>query len=108
MVQVAPALVPLARCLPGADEVITWGEDMAPTASEPAWDVQIEVMELPYVLRLQTASLPYVMGYLQLPKGPCREAERLLRVAGEVFGTGEGGWAWCGRREDGIRRDRFR
>ncbi len=66
IVQVAPRLVPLARCLPGADEVITWGAE-AEQRPEPAWEVQIEVMELPFLLRLERSQLPYAMAYLHLP-----------------------------------------
>jgi ADP-heptose:LPS heptosyltransferase len=46
-------------------EVITWGE-LAP-AEPPLWDVQLEVMELPYLLRVTADRLEPMSGYLQLP-----------------------------------------
>ena len=82
-VQVAPAFVPLARCLPGANDVITW-EESGPHAAEPRWDVQVEVMELPYVLRLELAQLPYRTSYLRLPAEALREAECALRGVGKL------------------------
>ena len=85
-VQVAPAFVPLARCLAGADEVITWAEREA-HATEPPWDLQVEVMELPYVLRLELAQLPYRTSYLRLPEEACAQAERLLRGLVDTSGS---------------------
>ena len=41
-----------------ADEVITWGE------REPAWDQQIEVMELPRIFRVTLGSIPDLVPYL--------------------------------------------
>ena len=91
VVQVAPGLVELVRCLPGADEVVTWtrtGEQ------EPAWEVQVELMELPYVLRVQREELPVAVGYVRLP-AEAREraraalgARRGLRV-GVVWAGGD-------------------
>ncbi len=72
VVQVAPGLLELAQCLPGVDEMVTWtraGE------REPAWEVQVELMELPYVLRVQREELPGAEGYLRLP-GAARELAR--------------------------------
>lgn len=66
MVEVPPRLVELAPCFEGMGEVITWGEG-AP-AQPPAWDVQMEVMELPYVLRVSSADLEPKQGYLRLPE----------------------------------------
>ncbi len=89
VVQVAPGLVELVRCLPGADEVVTWtraGE------REPAWDVQVELMELPYVLRVQRDELPGAEGYVQLP------AAVRARVR-DVLGARQGlrvGVVWAG------------
>jgi hypothetical protein len=65
IVECAPAMVGLARCMPGIDEVIVWGPN-AP-AVVPDWDVQIEVMELPYIFRSTLASVPSVEGFLKLP-----------------------------------------
>ena len=81
MVQVAPELVPLVGCLPGADEVISWAGSAA-GATEPAWDVQVELMELPYVLRLQAGQLPYATKYLRLPAETAGWAAKCLATAG--------------------------
>ena len=48
-VEVPPAMMEIARYFCGVDDVITWGVD-AP-ARAPSWDVQVEVMELPYLFR---------------------------------------------------------
>lgn len=66
IVQVAPRMVELTRCLECVDEVITWGAG-AP-ATPPAWDVQVEVMELPYLFRTVRGDLPLAVNYLQLPQ----------------------------------------
>lgn len=65
IVEVPPRLVELAPCFDGMGEVITWGEG-AP-AVPPAWDVQIEVMELPYLLRVSAEDLEPKQGYVRLP-----------------------------------------
>lgn len=43
-----------------ADEVITWGEQ------EPAWDQQIEVIELPRIFRTTIKSIPKNVPYLKV------------------------------------------
>ncbi len=63
--QVAPPLVELAQCLAGVGEVITWGPEAQ--MPEPEWDVQVEVMELPYLFRTQLAELPIATRYLNMP-----------------------------------------
>ena len=68
VVEVNPRFVALARCFEGIDKVTTWG-DAAPAESHE-WDVQIEVMELPYVFRTQLCELPLHDRYLKLPKRP--------------------------------------
>ena len=68
-VEVAPHFVELARCIDGVRNVVTWGEH-AP-AVPPVWDVQIEVMELPYVFRTVAADLPLAQEYLR-PSKHCR------------------------------------
>ncbi len=91
IVEVPPQLVELAPFFSGMGRVITWGEH-AP-ADAPAWDVQMEVMELPYALRVTAEDLPPQQGYLHLPPamragaaGAMREATR-LRV-GVVWSAG--------------------
>ena len=63
--EVNPRMVPLARCLGGIDEVITWNEDAPLTP--PDWHVQIEVMELPYFFRTTLNDLPIQTERLRLP-----------------------------------------
>ena len=65
IVEVPPRFVELARCFDGIDHVITWGEN-AP-AQPHLWDVQLEVMELPYIFRTQVADLPLYKNYLHVP-----------------------------------------
>ncbi len=64
--EVPPRLLPLARFFKGVEDVITWG-DLAP-AHPPVWDIQLEVMELPYLFRTTLAHLPVATHYLELPK----------------------------------------
>ncbi len=89
IVEVPPRLVELASCFAGMGEVITWGEG-AP-AVQPAWDVQLEIMELPYALRVRSDDLGPRQGYLRLPSAARARvaavlgARRLPRV----------GLVWC-------------
>ncbi len=63
--EVPPRLLDLAPCFRGVTQAITWGE-LAPLAAPP-WDVQVEVMELPYIFRTSPRELPIVTRYLELP-----------------------------------------
>jgi hypothetical protein len=71
--EAAPKLLPLLRCFPGVEDAITWSD------ADPAWDVQVEVMELPYLLRTSMDELPIEERYLAVP-------EEALRAAGEQLG----------------------
>lgn len=73
VVECAPGAVELIHCLPGIDEVISWGAN-APKRP-PRWDVQVEVMEIPYLLRSKPTDLPVAANYLRIP------AYALLRAA---------------------------
>ncbi len=64
--EIAPELLGLGKLVDGVDEVITWGRD-AP-AKPPAYDVQIEITELPYLLRCETRDLGTNVPYLHLPQ----------------------------------------
>lgn len=77
IVEVPPRLLQLGACFAGADDVITWGED-APTRP-PAWDVQTEVMELPYLFRTVERDLPLATRYVQLPAA---EQQRVSHAMG--------------------------
>ncbi len=72
--EVAPHLVELARCLPGPDRVICWDEP-----APPAYDVQAEVTELPYLLRTTLDTLPPPMRIAVSPA--------LLHQARAAIGT---------------------
>jgi hypothetical protein len=60
-IEAQPSLKTLLRQAGLADQVITWGEP------EPAWDQQIEVIELPRVFRTTLNSIPDRVPYLRVP-----------------------------------------
>ncbi len=64
--ELPPRLLEIAPFFRGIDNVIIWGEH-AP-ATPPSWDLQIEIMELPYLFRTTLAELPLATRYLDLPK----------------------------------------
>ncbi len=59
---------------------------------EPVWEVQVEVMELPYIFRTEVAELPMAMRYLRAPAG---EAERAAGVMGDGRGALRVGVVWA-------------
>ncbi len=79
--QVPPELLDLAPCFAGVGEVITWEQP------EPAWDLQVEVVELPYLFRTRVEDLPVARRYLRVP-ARAREATDRLQV-GMVWASGE-------------------
>ena len=85
MVEVPPALLDLAPYFDGVGEVVTWGEQRP--AAPPEWDVQVEVVELPYLFRTQLAELPVTTRYLRVP-APLRDVGEPLRV-GVVWASGD-------------------
>lgn len=92
IVEVPPRMLALAPMLDGVDEVFTWGE-MGP-AMQPAWDVQVEVMELPYLFRTTQAELPVAIEYLRVPRAEVKDAGRAMGAArglrvGVVWAAGE-------------------
>jgi len=92
VVEVSPQMLTLAPLLDGLDDVVTWGED-APSIA-PEWDVQVEVMELPYLLRTTEVELPGAVRYLRVPRAEVREAERMMGSAqdfkvGVVWASGQ-------------------
>lgn len=62
--EVAPEFKELAKCFRGVDRVVSWHQDQV-VHSE--WDVQVEVMELPFLFRTEIAELPIATNYLHLP-----------------------------------------
>ncbi len=62
--EMSPAMIDIARCFHGVEHVLAWG---AECVAGRDWDVQIEVMELPYIFRTTVADLPIASSYLRLP-----------------------------------------
>lgn len=58
-IEAQPALKPLLQQGQVADEVITWDDP------DPAWDQQIEIVELPRVFRTTLDSIPQCIPYLK-------------------------------------------
>jgi hypothetical protein len=90
--EVPPALLALAQSFDGVEHVVTWGE-RAPS-TEQAWDVQVEVMELPYIFRTRLGELPLAEHYLTLPETllstvAAEMAPRGLPRIGLVWSAGE-------------------
>ena len=85
-IQVAPRFVDLARCFAGVEEIITWGEDEP--VSEPRWDVQVEVMQLPYLFRTTLEDLPLATNYLSVAAGNPATHISKMRV-GLAWSAGE-------------------
>ena len=71
VVEVPPAMVEVASCFDGICDVITWGDETKPARD---WDVQIEVMELPYLFRSEIQDLPLAQCYLRVPAEVRRRA----------------------------------
>ena len=63
--EVPPRLFEVATWIKGVEQVVTWGE-RRPRDPVP-WDVQVEVMQLPYVFRTQLHDLPLIERYLEPP-----------------------------------------
>lgn len=92
IVEVPPAMLEIAPHFDAVADVITWGEK-APRVA-PEWDVQIEIVELPYVFRTRAEDLPLATNYLHIPENVLREvapqpiSPDSLRV-GLVWASGE-------------------
>ncbi len=78
VVQVPPTLVPLASCIPGVAELITWDE-LSP-GSAPAWDVQVEVMQLPYLFRSTLRTIPSPDRYIYLPEAELKQTAEAMQL----------------------------
>jgi hypothetical protein len=75
-------MVELTRLFEGVGHVITWGEG-AP-AESPAWDVQMEVNELPFIFRTRAADLPVATKYLKLPASLLHSVDTHAHVEGSI------------------------
>lgn len=69
--EVAPAMKHLAPCFDAVEHVVTW-EDECREGQD--WDMQIEVLELPYIFRTTVVELPIASRYLVLPSRTVRQA----------------------------------
>ncbi|MFL6305056.1 MAG: hypothetical protein ACJ72H_16110 [Candidatus Sulfotelmatobacter sp.] len=88
--EVSPAMKHLVPYFHAVKHVVTWYE----TCQEGRdWDMEIEVMELPYIFRTKVAELPITSNYLSLPGSTVRQVARELgprtgpRI-GVVWGAG--------------------
>ncbi len=62
IVQTHAELIPLFRAASLADAVIGWQQE-----DRAAWDVQVEVMELPRIFRTTESTIPAQIPYLRVP-----------------------------------------
>jgi hypothetical protein len=88
--EVPPRFLEVAPHFRGVTNVVTWGEQ-APVAL-PAWDLQIEIMELSYLFRTSVNALPIATRYLNLP------LDRLGQTAAAMHDSGKPriGLVWTG------------
>ncbi len=63
--ELPPRLYPLGPCFEAVEDIVTWGEEAPP--DPPAFDLQLEIMELPYLFRTTLDDLPIAENYLRLP-----------------------------------------
>ena len=89
-----PRFVELAYLFDGVDDVITWGDGAPPQA--PLWDVQIEVMELPYLFRTAITDLPFSTHYMRLPQEAVHHAASAMRRGCDVSRRCRIGMIWAG------------
>lgn len=74
-VETQPALKRIVQHSGLADQVITWGE------SEPVWDRQIEIIELPRIFRTTVETVPATVPYLKAtPRVRRKSVTEKLRV----------------------------
>lgn len=89
--EVPPRLLELARCFDGVEHVICWGTD-EPAANE--WEMQLEIIELPYIFRTMLPELPLAKNYLRLPRKVIQNTAAAMGEAGKprvglVWAAGE-------------------
>lgn len=77
IVEVPPHFVPLAPFVHDVDKIITWG--CSAPAQPPAWDVQVEIMELPYLFRTTHPELPVAERYIDLPASIIAQAAAAMQ-----------------------------
>lgn len=87
VIQAVPPLLPLIHRVDGVDGVVPLDK----RAVDPAHDVAIELMELPHALRIDRATIPCRIPYLDVDGR--RVAERRIELAAE--GSFSVGVAWA-------------
>ncbi len=92
--ELPPRFVELAHHFHGVDTVITW--DAVAAAETPAWDIQVEVTELPYIYRTTMSDLPLSTSYLQLPQEAVRQAANAMSRACAGSRNPRIGIVWAG------------
>jgi len=95
IVQAPAALMPLFRSMKEIDEIIALEEN----AEEVTYDVDIEVLELPYAFRTTLATIPAAVPYLFLPE----DKSVLERVPRSAHGKFRLGLAWSSGPWDACR-----
>lgn len=76
-------LIPLLQTMPAIDRLVAQDGDGQP----PRYDVDIEIMELPYALRTSQSTIPAETPYLHVPKSTLPTGERL--AVGIVWAAGD-------------------
>jgi hypothetical protein len=84
-VEAQAELIPLLRSMPEISTLVPLGEQM------PAYDVDIEAMEIPHALRVTLPTLPATVPYLAVPRDARGHARRKL---GEIPGDLKAGVVW--------------
>jgi hypothetical protein len=72
-IEAQPALKSLIEASQLADSVITWDEP------EPAWDQQVEIVELPRIFRTNLETIPKRVPYLEVPSSPVAASHHGVR-----------------------------
>jgi hypothetical protein len=90
--EVPPALLKLAPYFHGVDRVASW--EATPPIDRAEWNIQIEIMELPYLFRTRIADLPLATKYIHLPAEALRKIARQMKCTdlpqiGLVWAAGE-------------------
>lgn len=88
--EVPPRLLPLAPFFRDVDRVISW--DRQASFESPDWNVQMEIMELPYIFRTTIADLPIATSYLNLPDAAVQKAAQAIGQRREP----RVGFVWAG------------
>jgi hypothetical protein len=75
IVQAHPEMLPLLDGVSGVDELITWDKN---GAASPAWDTQIEVMELPRAFATTLDTVPSLTPYISVPQNLINKSHRKI------------------------------